>query len=125
MRTRTKVALGVVVAIAALGALAWQRYWYYLPGLIADVRDPVHDNRPVEWQPGPDTAAQPPGQRPPNIILIVADDSVSTISRFERGRRRGWSGADAEHRLDRARRHPRSPMAIPATRPARPRELRS
>ncbi len=74
MRTRTKVALGVVVAIAALGALAWQRYWYYLPGLIADLRDPVHDNRPVEWQPGPDTAAQPPGQRPPNIIVILADD---------------------------------------------------
>ena len=30
--------------------------------------------RNVEWQRGPDTASAPPGERPPNIVLILADD---------------------------------------------------
>ena len=34
----------------------------------------VAPNREVEWQQGPETAASPPGERPPNIVLILADD---------------------------------------------------
>ena len=30
--------------------------------------------RDVAWQRGPDTATAPPGDRPPNIVLILADD---------------------------------------------------
>ncbi|MEY4949842.1 MAG: hypothetical protein RL698_2053, partial [Pseudomonadota bacterium] len=26
---------------AAVGGLLFQRYWYYLPGLIASIKDPV------------------------------------------------------------------------------------
>ena len=30
--------------------------------------------REVEWRQGPDNASAPPGERPPNIVLILADD---------------------------------------------------
>lgn len=53
------------------GKLAFDRYKMYLPGLLAP---PIAENRPVSWQPGPDAPATPAAQRPPNIVLIVADD---------------------------------------------------
>ncbi|MDO8288703.1 MAG: sulfatase-like hydrolase/transferase [Parvibaculum sp.] len=39
---------------------------------ISRLKDPVGPNQPVVWQQGPETA--PEGKRPPNIILILADD---------------------------------------------------
>ena len=70
------VALGVVAALAAGGYWGFQVNKYRLPGLLQDWRDPVQDNRPVVWQQGPAKAppSPPGGKRPPNIILIVADD---------------------------------------------------
>lgn len=65
-------ALATVAALAVGGYLAFQQYKYYLPGLIAGIRNPVAANHPVAWNQGPATA--PAGQRPPNVILIVADD---------------------------------------------------
>ncbi|MEM7079196.1 MAG: sulfatase-like hydrolase/transferase [Pseudomonadota bacterium] len=35
---------------------------------------PVLDNVPIEWSQGPTQAARSPAERPPNIILILADD---------------------------------------------------
>ena len=32
--------------------------------------------REVGWTPGPDTALAPPDQRPPNIVLILADGEL-------------------------------------------------
>ena len=66
------IALSLAVLIGAGGAWAFQANKYRLPGLIQDWRDPVRPNRPIVWQQGP--ATPPPGKRPPNIILIVADD---------------------------------------------------
>ncbi|MCK6504663.1 hypothetical protein L6R53_14875 [Myxococcota bacterium] len=43
-----------------------------MPGLIANIRDPIAPNQPVDWSRGP--AAAPEGERPPNIVVIVADD---------------------------------------------------
>lgn len=39
---------------------------------IARLKDPVGPNQPVVWQQGP--AVAPEGKRPPNVILILADD---------------------------------------------------
>ncbi|AZU05113.1 steryl-sulfatase [Glycocaulis alkaliphilus] len=61
-----------LVILAAAGFWAFDRYFIYLPGLVQDIRNPIGPNRAVDWQRGPDTA--PEGERPPNIILIVADD---------------------------------------------------
>ena len=66
------IALGLIALLGAGGYQAFQANKYRLPGLIADWREPVQANRPVAWQQGP--AVRPAGKRPPNIILIVADD---------------------------------------------------
>ena len=66
------MAAGAIALVLAGGYALFEAQKYRLPGLIQDWRDPVQDNRPVIWAPGP--AAAPAGVRPPNIILIVADD---------------------------------------------------
>ena len=66
------IALGVVAALGVGGYWAFEANKYRIPGILQDWRDPVQPNRAVAWQQGPATA--PEGQRPPNIILIVADD---------------------------------------------------
>lgn len=44
----------------------------HLPGLIDGWRNPVGPTREIQWSPGPE---QPlPGPRPPNVVLILADD---------------------------------------------------
>lgn len=45
-----------------------------LPGMLDRWRDPIRPTIDVVWQPGPPTAAAPPGARPPNVVVIVADD---------------------------------------------------
>ena len=66
-----------VLGVAALGGFAWVNkvslLVWGLPHLQA-LALPVAENRPVDWQAGPAKAKAPPGERPPNIILILADD---------------------------------------------------
>ena len=72
---RVWIVLGVIlVVVATTGWLAFERYWYYLPGLIASIRNPIEANHPVVWQQGPAEASASADQRPPNVILILADD---------------------------------------------------
>lgn len=72
---RWSLARIALVAVAILGATGWavfERYWYYLPGLMATLRDPVGPNHEVTWEQGP--AARPAAVRPPNVVVILADD---------------------------------------------------
>ncbi|MFT6643078.1 MAG: arylsulfatase A-like enzyme [Patiriisocius sp.] len=41
---------------------------------VRSVLAPVPANKPVVWPSGPDVAAAPPNERPPNIVLILTDD---------------------------------------------------
>ena len=63
-----------VVAIALAAALAWAATHKEAVFMaIAHAQLPkVEPNHEVTWAPGPD--APPAGQRPPNIVLILADD---------------------------------------------------
>lgn len=72
-----KALLGGTVAVAALASVVWvNRVELLLSAVevIAARRTPVGPNRPVEWASGVDPAGRAPGERPPNIILILADD---------------------------------------------------
>jgi arylsulfatase A-like enzyme len=68
------------IALAVLVVLAGTLYALRLPillnalGVLTDIRHPRGPNRPVPWQQGPATAEAPPAQRPPNIVVILADD---------------------------------------------------
>ncbi|MFZ4688238.1 MAG: sulfatase-like hydrolase/transferase [Polymorphobacter sp.] len=69
MKTVTKVLLGTAAALV-IGVVASRDYIkLHAPGWLAG---PTEPNHPVSWAQGPATAPQ--GQRPPNIILIMADD---------------------------------------------------
>lgn len=61
----------LIVVVGMAGALL-SRYWIYIPGILAELRDPVHENREVVWDRGP--AEAPTGERAPNIVVILADD---------------------------------------------------
>ena len=68
------VAGGSLVVVLAAGWFAFDRYAIQLPAMIMDWRDPIGPNRVVEWERGPDAPSAPAESRPPNIVLIVADD---------------------------------------------------
>ncbi|MBL8536628.1 MAG: sulfatase-like hydrolase/transferase [Hyphomonadaceae bacterium] len=64
---------GAVVA-AALAALAFLfvRFGHYLPGIIANITDPIASPHEVSWARGPETPGA--ADRPPNVVVIVVDD---------------------------------------------------
>ena len=70
--TKKWLVLGALTLAAGGGYWAYDANKYRIPGIVQDWRDPVQPNRAIAWQQGP--AAAPEGERPPNIILIVADD---------------------------------------------------
>jgi arylsulfatase A-like enzyme len=73
MNTRWKLVLGVAAALGLGGYVLWQQYWYYVPGLIQSIMDPVEANHPVVWANEPAAPASTVPV-PPNVVLIVADD---------------------------------------------------
>jgi uncharacterized sulfatase len=69
--------LGIVATLLVVAGLAWTYQIEILLKLVeiaADRRTPVGPNRDISWQGGSDPAGRPAGQRPPNIVLILADD---------------------------------------------------
>jgi len=65
--------LALVVALAGIAACAaWLLFPVQLLVLANRLRNPVAPTHPVHWSHGPMTP--PAGNRPPNIVLIVADD---------------------------------------------------
>ncbi|MEH6558670.1 MAG: sulfatase-like hydrolase/transferase [Oceanicoccus sp.] len=72
---KTLVALIVVLSITA--GVGWQNrvniLVWALPK-VNEIRNPIGPNVPTEWTKGPTTATALTSERPPNIILILADD---------------------------------------------------
>jgi len=64
--------LALVAIVIAGGFFAFDRYKIYLPGFIASLREPIAATQTITWNAGP--AAPATGERPPNVIVIVADD---------------------------------------------------
>lgn len=78
MRRRiAALATALLAALVVAGGIAW--WWrdellLAAVGFAAQRRLPVGPPRAVAWQSGDDPAGRPPTERPPNIVLIVADD---------------------------------------------------
>ncbi|MEY4670832.1 MAG: Arylsulfatase [Pseudomonadota bacterium] len=75
MKRWQKWALGITLPAMALGAVGYAKRTDLVLALAA--RQMSHDiapNRPIPWQQGPDKAAQPIDQRPPNVVFILLDD---------------------------------------------------
>ena len=76
MKIRRKLPL-VLLVLVALAALVYANrllVLQYSLGWLTDIQHPRQANHPVPWNPGPATATLAPAQRPPNIIVILADD---------------------------------------------------
>jgi len=75
MRSRWIWGAGIA---ALLAVAAWQvlpGLLLRMPGLLGRLRDPIGPNREVTWEPGPTSEQQAAATpRPPNIVVILADD---------------------------------------------------
>jgi uncharacterized sulfatase len=72
-----KTLIGSAVVLAGLAAIGYANRQLILQhslGWYTDIRHPRDANKPVPWLAGPDQAEKPIAQRPPNIIIILADD---------------------------------------------------
>ncbi|OYY90403.1 MAG: sulfatase [Sphingomonas sp. 28-66-16] len=69
---RVWIGLAVLAVLGGTAYALFQQYKYYIPGIIARWRDPIAANHPIEWAKGPATPTA--AKRPPNIIVILADD---------------------------------------------------
>ncbi len=77
MSRGSKWAIGVLLVLVTLGTLVAVRGQEIALGLIGamiKMRVPVGPNQDITWDRGADPAARAPSERPPNIVLILADD---------------------------------------------------
>jgi arylsulfatase A-like enzyme len=72
---RYKKTILVLLILLSIGLLI-KNYWMALPGIIDGIKNPIHDYHEAVWN-TPDASQKsnlPVNKRPPNIIVIMADD---------------------------------------------------
>jgi len=73
--TKRLTIAAIAIGVLAIGIYANRLYiLQYSLGWHTDYQYPRDANKPVPWEQGPDQASTPVAQRPPNIIVILADD---------------------------------------------------
>ncbi|NCF17805.1 MAG: sulfatase-like hydrolase/transferase [Haliea sp.] len=69
--------IGILAAVLVIGVLAYVNRVDIALRLVSfamEQRIPVGPGRNIAWQTGTDPQGRAPGERPPNIVLILADD---------------------------------------------------
>lgn len=66
--------LGTIAVVLVAGVIAFQHFWIYIPGVIGRIKAPIQPYHEVTWASGAAPALAPGAKRPPNVIVIVADD---------------------------------------------------
>ena len=71
-----KVLLSILGAVVLLAGVGWIfRVEFVLAGMkFLTSRQEVGPNQQITWSSGPDPEGRPASERPPNIVLILADD---------------------------------------------------
>ncbi len=69
--------LGALAALVVLGLLLWANLTQVLLfgiEVLMELSTPVGPHQEIDWASGPDPLGRSPGERPPNVVLILADD---------------------------------------------------
>ncbi len=77
MRPVAKWGIAVVLVFLLAGSLAWvkrEAIALRLVGMSIDRRMPIGPHQEITWSTGVDPEGRAPGERPPNVVLILADD---------------------------------------------------
>ncbi len=74
LRRVATIVASFVFGLAIALYLSFDFLILHAPGWIGRWRDPIAANRPMVWEQGPAKPAAPSAARPPNIVVIVADD---------------------------------------------------
>jgi arylsulfatase A-like enzyme len=72
-----RILAALLLGLIAAAGLAWlyqDQLLLAFVGFMAHRRMPVGPNVPITWDSGPDPLGRAPAERPPNIVLILADD---------------------------------------------------
>ena len=89
MKKPLRLFLLLLAALAVIGGVAYANritLLQYSLGWYTDWHHPRSPEVPVAWMPGPD--APPAGQRPPNVIVILADDmGINDVTTYGGGHR--------------------------------------
>ena len=68
------IALVVLAVVAVIGYRYRVELLVFAAPRVMALGSPVGPNRPIKWSPGPVEASAAPGDRPPNVVVILADD---------------------------------------------------
>lgn len=65
--------LAAIAVVLVVGLVLLRQFGAGIPAFISELRHPIAKNHPVDWEQGPAVASADP-HRPPNVVLILADD---------------------------------------------------
>ena len=78
--------LGVIFLLVVAGGIWFKYNWHRLPGIIASIKNPTYENRPVKWREGP---AKRTSDKPNVIVILVDDLGFNEVSTYGGGMANG------------------------------------